>query len=164
MTQLEDISNSVPTSPSTESPLESLEQVGRNRNFFRKLRGGFLVLVGYLLSPLCWWNDLIINLPVAYGFGYLCRLISHDWFLPGAIAGYWLSNLVGIVMMQFGALDVLQNQSQERNFKKELLTGVVTSTVYTLVILAIVQLKIVDVSAFLPDDSALNLSALLRLP
>ncbi len=127
----------------------------------KRLRGGFLMLVGYLLSPLCWWNDLIINLPVAYGFGYLCRLISADFFLPGAIAGYWLSNLVGIVMMQFGAIDVLQNQSKERNFARELLTGVATSTVYTLVIVLVVQLKIIDLSAFLPTEEALNLGALL---
>lgn len=126
----------------------------------KRLRGSFLMLIGYLLSPLCWWNDLIINLPVAYGFGYLCRLISPDFFLPGAIAGYWLSNLVGIVMMQFGAIDVFQNQSKERNFKKELLTGLATSTVYTLVIVLIVQLKIVDISAFLPNEQTLSLSAL----
>lgn len=119
------------------------------------------MLIGYLLSPLCWWNDLIINLPVAYGFGYLCHLISPNLFLAGTIAGYWLSNLVGIVMMQFGAIDVLQNPAKERNFTRELLTGLATSTVYTLVILLIVQFKIVDISAFIPDLQALNLSTLL---
>jgi hypothetical protein len=46
--------------------------------------------------------------------------------------------------MQFGAMDVLTNQSKERNLKKELLTGLVSSTLYTLVILALVQLKILD--------------------
>lgn len=140
---------------------DGAEKVHDRQPLLKRLRGGFLMLVGYLLSPLCWWNDLIINLPVAYGFGYLCRLIAPDLFLPGAIAGYWLSNLVGIVMMQFGAIDVFQNQSKERNFKKELLTGLATSTVYTLVIVLIVQLKIVDISAFLPSEQTLSLSALL---
>jgi hypothetical protein len=27
----------------------------------KKLRGGFLLVIGYLLSPLCWWNDLFFN-------------------------------------------------------------------------------------------------------
>ncbi|ARV62841.1 hypothetical protein BZZ01_03850 [Nostocales cyanobacterium HT-58-2] len=110
----------------------------------KKLRGGFFLVLGYLLSPLCWWNDLLFNLPIAYGFGYLCSLFSPKLLLPGSIMGYWLSNIVGILLMQLGATDVLQNQPKERNLKKELLTGLVTSTVYTLVILTLVQLKIID--------------------
>lgn len=47
---------------------------------FKKLRGGFCFVIGYLLSPLCWWNDLIFNLPVAYFLGiyavYLPQIYS----------------------------------------------------------------------------------------
>ncbi|MGH2414309.1 MAG: hypothetical protein ACRDEA_11615 [Microcystaceae cyanobacterium] len=111
---------------------------------FKKLRGGFFLVLGYLLSPLCWWNDLLFNLPIAYGFGYICSLFDPKLLLPCSIVGYWLSNIVGILLMQFGAMDVLPNQPQERNLKKELLTGLVSSTIYTLVILALVQLKILD--------------------
>jgi Zn-dependent protease with chaperone function len=111
---------------------------------FKKLRGGFFLVLGYLLSPLCWWNDLLFNLPIAYGFGYICSLFYPKLLLPCSIIGYWLSNIIGILLMQFGAMDVLQNQPKERNLKKELLSGVVTSTIYTLVILALVQLKIID--------------------
>ncbi len=118
----------------------------------KKIRGSLLIVVGYLLSPLCWWNDLVFNLPVAYGFGYGMSLISPKFFLGGTIAGYWLSNLVGIIFMQLGAGDVLQNQDQPRNFPKELGMGIATSTAYTLVILAIVHLKIVDISAFIPTE------------
>jgi hypothetical protein len=63
--------------------------------------------------------------------------------------------------MQFGVVDVLPGQPQARNFKKDLLTGVATSTAYTLVILALVQLKILDLSALIPDLSSIDLSALL---
>ena len=45
--------------------------------------------------------------------------------------------------MQVGAVDMFK-QSKERNFKKELLTGLGTSTVYTLVILALIHFKIID--------------------
>lgn len=114
------------------------------QNTFKKLRGGFFLVLGYLLSPLCWWNDLLFNLPIAYGFGYICSLFDPKLLLPCSIVGYWLSNIVGILLMQFGAMDVLPNQSKERNLKKELLTGLVSSTLYTLVILALVQLKILD--------------------
>ncbi len=126
---------------------------------FKRFRGGLLFVLGYLLSPLCWWNDLIFNLPVAYGFGYLCSLVSADWLLPGLIAGYWLSNVVGFVLMQFGAIDALNAESKPRNPQKELLMGVVSSTIYTLVILALVQLHVIDAASLLPGD-LLNLGSL----
>ncbi len=126
----------------------------------KKLRGGLLIVVGYLLSPLCWWNDLVFNLPVAYGFGYLVSLIFPQGFIGGTIAGYWLSNLLGIILMQFGAGDVLQPQDKPRSLGKELFWGIATSTAYTLVILAIVHLKIVDLSAFIPTGQLLNMSSL----
>ena len=115
---------------------------------WKKLRGGFLLILGYLLSPLCWWNDLIFNLPVAYGFGYICSLFIPKLLLPGSIIGYWLSNIVGILFMQIGIGDVLADQSKERSRKKELLTGLISSTAYTLVILGLIQLKILDTPIF----------------
>ncbi|OKH33224.1 hypothetical protein NIES2119_23650 [[Phormidium ambiguum] IAM M-71] len=111
---------------------------------FKKLKGGFFLVIGFLLSPLSWWNDLFFNLPIAYGFGYLCSLLSPKLLLPCTIIGYWISCIAGILLMQAGVMDVFQDQSKERNFKKELLMGIATSTAYTLVILALLQLKILD--------------------
>jgi len=98
----------------------------------------------------------VFNLPVAYGFGYISGFISPNFFLGGTIAGYWLSNLVGFLFMQLGAGDVWQDRTQPRNLGKELLVGIATSTVYTLAILAVVQLKIVDISAFIPTGQLSN--------
>ncbi|MBW4471456.1 MAG: hypothetical protein KME45_13775 [Stenomitos rutilans HA7619-LM2] len=122
----------------------------------RKLRGSFLVGLGYLLSPLCWWNDLIFNLPVAWGVGYVLSLLSPTYFLPGTIVGYWLSNLVGILLMQFGAVDVLQNSTSDRSLVKELLIGVGTSTAYTLVVLVLCHFKVIDLSTLLPGEQFLS--------
>lgn len=109
----------------------------------KRLRGAFLLTIGYLLSPLCWWNDLIFNLPISYGFGYICNWLSPNLFFPGLIVGYWISNIAGILLMQAGAVDVFQ-QFNERNLKKELLTGLATSTVYSLAIVALIHFKILD--------------------
>jgi hypothetical protein len=111
---------------------------------WKKLRGGTLLVLGFLLSPLSWWNDLVFNLPVAYGFGYLCNLILPDSLLPSMIAGYWLSNVVGILLMQAGVLDLAQGQKTERNFKKELLMGIGSSTIYTGLILGLVHFKVLE--------------------
>lgn len=113
----------------------------------KKLRGGFFLVIGYLLSPLSFWNDLFFNLPIAYAFGYLCSLLSPSLLLPCSIIGYWLSNIAGILLMQAGAIDVFQNQPKERNLKKELLMGLVSSMVYTLVIVALIQFKILQAPA-----------------
>jgi hypothetical protein len=112
--------------------------------WFKKLRGGFFLVLGFLLSPLSFWNDLFFNLPIAYGFGYICSWLNPDLLLPCAIAGYWISNILGILLMQVGAVDVFQEQPKERNLKKELLMGLVSSAVYTLVILALIQFKILE--------------------
>lgn len=98
-----------------------------------------LVGLGWLLSPLCWWNDLLFNLPLAVGFGKLVSLIQSDWFVPGLVAGYWLSNVVGIVLMQSGALGLLPGEHQS-NRRRELLVGLATSTLYTIAVLALVKL------------------------
>lgn len=123
---------------------------------WQKVRGGFLVGLGYLLSPLCWWNDLVFNLPIAYAFGYLCSWISPGLLLPGLVAGYWLSNVLGIVLMQFGTVDVFQAQDKERNLKKELWTGIVSSTIYTLVIVALVQFKVIETPVFFTGEAPIS--------
>lgn len=129
----------------TPKPLQEAAQDGvKIQVLLKKLRGGFLLVIGYLLSPLCWWNDLFFNLPIAYFFGYVCSWLSPNLLLPCSIVGYWLSNIVGILLMQVGVVDVFQGQPKERNLKKELLTGLVSSTIYTIVILALIQFKILD--------------------
>src|SRR4028119_1007348 len=129
----------------TPEQLQQAAQEGFNIGaILKKLRGGFLLVIGFLLSPLSFWNDLFFNLPIAYGFGYACSLLNPNLLLPCSIVGYWLSNIVGILLMQVGAVDVFQGQPKERNLKKELLTGLVSSTIYTIVILALIQFKILD--------------------
>ncbi|MBV9389838.1 MAG: hypothetical protein JOZ78_25730 [Chroococcidiopsidaceae cyanobacterium CP_BM_ER_R8_30] len=123
--------------------LRQFAQVEPKAGMLQKLRGGFLLIVGYLLSPLCWWNDLFFNLPIAYLFGYVCSLFSPSLLLPGSVIGYWLSNIAGILLMQLGVVDVLQ-RPKEQNLKKDLLFGLASSTIYTIVILALIQFKIIN--------------------
>lgn len=58
------------------------------------------------------------------------------------MAGYWVSNVAGFLLMQFGATDVLSQSKQ--NFKKDLLIGLISSTVYTVVILLLMQFDILE--------------------
>jgi len=118
----------------------------------RQLWGGLCVILGFLLSPLCWWNDLIFNLPIAYGFGYLCELGVKGGLMPGAIAGYWLSNVVGLVLMQavclffpmLHGISGLKNSSCSQRF--------LSSTAFTVLVCLLVHWQILDLSNFSPTE------------
>jgi len=160
---MQDLKNLKILSPTSLAIAPSSELNSTNPDsvsILQKIKGGVLLAVGYLLSPLCWWNDLVINLPIAYGFGYVISLWHHEWFFPAAIAGYWLSNLVGIVLMQMGAKDMLQSTAKKRSFKQEIFSGVLTSTAYTVVIVALVYFHVLDLSAILPIDETFGLAFL----
>ena len=119
-------------------------------NLLKKLRGGTLIGLGYMLSPLSWWNDIFFNLPIALVFGYAVSWIKADWFLAGTVVGYWLSNVLGILMMQFGAVDVFMDE-EKRNTRRDLLLGLGGSTLYTVVVAALVYFHVLDVPDFLMD-------------
>lgn len=59
-----------------------------------------MLIVGYLLSPLSWWNDFFVNLPIAYLFGAVMSLFQRRLFAPGMVVGYWFTNLLGLYLIQ----------------------------------------------------------------
>jgi hypothetical protein len=130
------------------------------RLIWRRLWGGTLVVVGYLLSPLCWWNDLVINLPLALGFGYLVSRPFPGALVPLTGVGYWLSNVIGFVLMQQGAVTALQKDGASST-GQSLRNGLITSTVYTLAIVVLIQFHILDLPDFLRGDLLANLNELL---
>ena len=76
--------------------------------------------------------------------------IHSGWFLAGTIVGYWLSNVLGILMMQFGAMEVFLTE-EKRNIKRDLLIGVGGSTLYTVVIALLVYFRILQVPDFIAN-------------
>ena len=42
-----------------------------------------LVTAGFILSPLSWWNDLLVNIPLAYLFSLPFSILDESLFLPG---------------------------------------------------------------------------------
>jgi hypothetical protein len=66
------------------------------------ISGGILATIGYLLSPLSWWNDLYLNIPLAYAGAWLVRLVYNPAFLPAFIVCYWITNITGLVLMHKG--------------------------------------------------------------
>lgn len=148
-TQLDSSAATVPLAESEPQPTKA---------WLRRLWGGTLVVVGYLLSPLCWWNDLIINLPLALGFGYLFSRPWPDALVPMTGVGYWLTNVVGFVLMQQGAVTALQKDNHDSK-TQSLRNGLITSTVYTVAIVVLIQLHILEMPDFLNGDLMAILNA-----
>ncbi len=104
-----------------------------------KIVNGAVVTFGYLLSPLSWWNDLFLNIPIAYGFAFLFGLISKSLFTPMIIVGYWITNIAGFILMHQGTKGFLSKDKAEYT-KKELVKDLFFSIVYTAVIIILIKL------------------------
>ena len=104
----------------------------------RRVTGGFLALVGYLLSPLSWWNDLFVNVPLALVFAWAASFFYKPAFEPCLILGYWLTNVLGFVLMHTGVRKVLTKE-EKRYARRELLRDVGISLLYTAVIVVLLE-------------------------
>lgn len=103
----------------------------------RRLWSWLLLAVGYLLSPLSWWNDAFINIPIAYLFGSLLGLLHRQLFGPGVVVGYWLTNVAGLVLMQQSAARLAGSRDRRPRFWIQLLVA----AAYTLLIVILLATR-----------------------
>jgi len=109
----------------------------------RWLRGGWLGLLGFLLSPLSWWNDLFVNIPLALGFAWLVALVWPAAFTAAFVAGYWLTNVLGLVLLTRAARELLTGRPAPYS-RRELLKDALVALAYTALILTLVRLKVLQ--------------------
>ncbi len=68
----------------------------------RKLVKLLEVVVGFILSPLTWWNDPVVNIPLAVAGGILCEGVWAGSFPYCFATAYIASNVLGMVMLVHG--------------------------------------------------------------
>lgn len=100
---------------------------------------GLLATVGYLLSPLSWWNDFLINIPLAYIFATPFGLISKKLYLPMMVFGYWATNIAGFILLHHGAKGLVFDKKDQYG-RKEIIKDVLISFVYTIVVIIFVKI------------------------
>lgn len=87
-----------------------------------KIKSFIIAVIGFILSPLSWWNDLFVNIPLAYLFAIPFGYISNDYFLPAMVAGYWITNIIGFIMLHIGLFGMFKKEKKEI-FKKTINSG-----------------------------------------
>ena len=114
-----------------------------SRNYKRKLAGTAVAIIGFLLSPLSWWNDLFINVPIAYALASVVSMIFNPVFLSAFIVGYWITNVLGFILMHQGVTYALSDKKINYT-KQELLRTLGLSLIYTVVVVLLVIFGIVE--------------------
>jgi len=100
----------------------------------KSVRAVVLIVVGWILSPLTFWNDALVNIPIAYVCASAVALFGQQLFLPALIVSYWMTNLVGLVMMGKGIDRLI---SRERSGRHPVIVSLATTLVYTLVVVGL---------------------------
>lgn len=106
-----------------------------------KIKSFLIAVIGFILSPLTWWNDLFINIPLAYLFAIPFGYLSEDYFLPAMIAGYWLTNIIGFILLHIGLIGIFKKEKKKYT-KKQLLKDILISIGYTIIVVILVKFGI----------------------
>jgi hypothetical protein len=104
----------------------------------RKITGGIMAVVGFMLSPLSWWNDLFVNVPLAVAFGWVVSLFYRPAFSACVVLGYWLTNVLGFVLMHKGAQRMIADSDRKYSWR-DLARDIGVSLLYTALIVALIK-------------------------
>lgn len=94
-----------------------------------------LITIGFVLSPLSWWNDLIVNVPLAYLFSAPFSMLNQNLFIPSFILGYYITNLAGFMMLHWGGKGLMGKNIDSSNIKQSLAVSLVYTAVITVIVL-----------------------------
>ena len=97
-----------------------------------------MAFIGYMLSPLSWWNDLFVNVPLALAFAWIVSFFYPPVFQASWIVGYWLTNVLGFVLMHKGGEKIL-TEKERKYSRRDLFRDIVISLLYTALIVLLIK-------------------------
>ena len=95
----------------------------------RSLMAG-AALLGYVLSPLSWWNDAFVNIPLSLAAAALLERLTGLDPRAGFALAYWASNVAGLALMLLGG----EGAARGRVSRRSLLASLAAGTAYTLAV------------------------------
>ncbi|MFO0752196.1 MAG: hypothetical protein U0411_02585 [Thermodesulfovibrionales bacterium] len=110
----------------------------------RRIFGGLMGIVGYVLSPLSWWNDAFVNIPLAYLCGWLASLAYQQAFLPVFVLSYWITNIAGFVLLHKGVEMAARKEGRSTPYsRRSFMKDLALSVAYTALIVGLVRLHLI---------------------
>lgn len=107
----------------------------RANDYWRRLAWGGLFVLGFVLSPISWWNDALVNLPIAYLAAQLAAIFDRRLFLVAFIGAYWATNLIGLLLMHLSARKLMRKPEPRLSLWRFFLV----SLLYTLLIVVLAR-------------------------
>lgn len=96
---------------------------------------GLLAILGFVLSPFSWWNDLLINVPLAYAMSAVISLAARPFWITSPadftalmIVNYWITNVLGLYLMHAG-------YSVAKHKTHNLTSDIIVGSIYTVLII-----------------------------
>jgi len=108
-----------------------------------RIQGSFTATLGYFLSPLSWWNDLYVNIPIAYVLAWPFGLIDSRLFGLFFIVFYWATNLLGFLLLHHGLRSVVTEDLGALSSRNRFLRDLVISLAYSGILLLLVYLGVI---------------------
>ncbi len=100
-----------------------------------RVLSGLAGIIGYILSPASWWNDAVVNIPLALLIAEALSLLGVP-LEAGFIAAYWATNILGIILIAVGA----EGLARSKVTRKSILAGVAIATLYTVAVVYLIEL------------------------
>lgn len=91
-----------------------------------------IFFVGWLLSPLTFWNDALVNIPISYLCASITSRIIPGNFIVLTLIYYWLSNILGLWMMAASGHAVMK---EGRGLLKGAIDLLATIIVYSIILI-----------------------------
>ena len=108
----------------------------RGSNFVGRL----VFFIGWMLSPLTFWNDAFVNIPLSYICAILFAKIIPINFSYLVLASYWLSNIFGIALMYAAG----KRMFRKGRVLREILNLIIAIAVYSIMIILLNNTGILD--------------------
>jgi hypothetical protein len=116
-----------------------MNRITTAQHTFVHILHGIVFVIGWILSPLTWWNDLFVNVPIAYLLAQETDRVFPGFFSWTFVFAYWLTNVAGFLLMHLSASQYYQAPNSRTSVVKLLLT----SLAYTLLIILLARFQFI---------------------
>ncbi|BES82527.1 hypothetical protein [Pyrodictium abyssi] len=100
----------------------------------KRLAWALLALVGYILSPLSWWNDVFVNVPIALAVAWLLDTLLGVNRAVGFYIGYMASNILGLYLLALGVSGAVAKRVDRQTLAKIAIMGAIYTLAATIVL------------------------------